>query len=117
MANWKGLLNNDEPLNEQELMKYLHGSPSDEERFAIENQMAGSDFVNDAVEGLQQIKDPATLAAIKEQLNQQLKKTTLKKVSRKKHRKLQDQQWLILAVLVILALSVAGYLLIHFYSK
>jgi len=117
MTDWKDILDNNEPLNEQELLKYIEGNPSEQERFAIESQMADSAFVNDAVEGLQQFKNPIQLKALQEQLNNQLRKEIGKKGKRKKLRKIQDQQWLIMAILSILFLCVLGYLLIHFYSK
>lgn len=117
MTDWKDILKEDDELSEQELMQYLKGNASEETRFAIEQKMADSNFVNDAVEGLQEFSNPVKLAAFKDQLNLQLKKVTQQKATRKKKLKIQDQQWLIVAVLAILALSVAGYLLIHFYSK
>ncbi|MBH2004490.1 MAG: hypothetical protein I8H66_07365 [Sphingobacteriia bacterium] len=114
MADWNDILNDEEPLNEQELMKYLGGNPSEEARFAIEKQMAGSAFVNDAVEGLQQLGSPEKLQALKDQLNRQLQKETSKRTKRKKKRGIADQQWLIVAILAILLLCIAGYLMIHF---
>jgi len=117
MTDWNDILKNEEELNEQELMKYLEGNPSAEERYAIEKQMAESDFMNDAVEGLQQFHHPTKLIALRDQLNKQLRIVTSKKVKRTKSRKLKDQQWLVIAVFAILSLCVLGYLLIHFYLK
>ncbi len=117
MTDWNDILKNDEELNEQELIKYLEGNPSAEERYAIEKQMAESDFMNDAVEGLQQFHHPTKLIALRDQLNKQLRIETGKKAKRAKRAKINDQQWLAIAVLAILALCVLGYLLIHFYLK
>ena len=78
--------------------------------------MAGDFFVNDAVEGLQHFKDPVQVHEYVEQLNRQLQKHTTQKLIRKKKRKLKEQNWLVIAILAILLLCVAGYLLIHFYS-
>ncbi|TAG29334.1 MAG: hypothetical protein EAZ35_11140 [Sphingobacteriia bacterium] len=117
MNDWKHILREEEELNEQELLQYLQGNASDESRFNIEKTMADTNFVNDAVEGLQQFNNPAKLTAIKNQLNQELIRITLKKPARKKMRRLADQYWLIISVLGILVLCVVGYLLIHFYSK
>ncbi len=117
MADWNDILKDEEELNEQELMKYLEGNPSAEERYAIEKQMAESDFVNDAVEGLQQFHHPTKLIALRNQLNKQLQKATRKKEKRTKNRKIKDQQWLIAAIMAILLICTLGYLLIHFYSK
>lgn len=116
MADLKDILNQEDELNNEELMKYLQGNASDEERFAVEKQMAGDFFVNDAVEGLQHFKDPVQAHEYVEQLNRQLQKHTTQKLIRKKKRKLKEQNWLVIAILAILLLCVAGYLLIHFYS-
>ena len=117
MTDWNDILKDDEELNEQELMKYLEGNPSVEERYAIEKQMAESDFMNDAIEGLQQFHHPSKLIALKDQLNKQLRLETNKKQKRTKSRKIKDQQWMVMAVFAILSLCVLGYLLIHFYLK
>lgn len=115
MADLKDILNTDDELNHEELMKYLQGKASDEERFAIEKQMADDAFVNDAVEGLQKFRDPAEAHEYAEQLNQQLHKYTVLRQQRKKNRKPKEQTWLIMAILAILLLCVTGYLLIHFF--
>jgi hypothetical protein len=117
MTDLKDILNPEDELNNEDLLKYLQGNASEEERFAVEKQMADSSFVNDAVEGLQNFKDPVQVHEYMEQLNRQLHKHTTLKLARKKKRKLKEQNWLIIAILAILLLCVAGYLLIHFYSK
>lgn len=117
MADLKDILNTDDELNQDDLMKYLQGQASAEERFAIEKQMADSSFMDDAVEGLQHFKSPEDASKYAEQLNQQLQKYTAVRQARKKRRKFRDQNWLIVAILAILFLCVAGYLLIHFLNK
>ncbi len=117
MTDLKDILEQDDELNTEELMRYLQGNASDEERFAIEKQMAESTFVNEAIEGLQNFKDPKQVAEYVEQLNRQLQKQTTKKAARKNKRKLKDENWLVIAILAILFLCIAGYFLIHFYSK
>ena len=117
MTDLKDILNQEDELSSDELMRYLSGNATEEERYAIEKQMAGSSFIDEAVEGLQNFKDPAQVKEYVEQLNKQLQKQTAKKVSRKNKRKLKDQNWLIIAILAILLLCVTGFLLIHFAMK
>ena len=117
MADLKDILNQEDEPNNEELMKYLQGNASDQERFAIEKQMADDFFVNDAVEGLQHFKDPVQVHDYVQHLNRQLHKHTSQQRVRKKKRKLKEQNWLVLAILAILLLCVTGYLLIHFYSQ
>ena len=69
MSDLKDILNNDDELNNDELMRYLEGNASEEERYAIEKQMADSSFVDDAVEGLQHFKDPDLARKYAEQLD------------------------------------------------
>ncbi|NCI46520.1 hypothetical protein [Sediminibacterium soli] len=115
MADLKDILNSDDELNHEELMRYLEGNASEEERFAIEKQMADSAFVDDAVEGLQRFKDPGQALSYADQLDKQLQKYTRLRQARKRKRRLKDQNWLVIAIFGILALCVAGYLLIHFF--
>lgn len=117
MSEWKNILPTQREFTEEELLEYLHGSASDELRFDIERQMAESPFLDDALEGLQKVKNMASLPALQEQFNKQIKSATKTQVKRRHKRKIADQQWLIVAVLGILLLSIAGYLLIHFYSN
>lgn len=117
MTDLKDILHHEDDLSTEELMRYLQGNATEEERFAIEKQMADSSFIDEAVEGLQNFKDPAQVKEYVEQLNKQLQKQTAKKVSRKQKRKLKDQNWLIIAILAILLLCVTGFLLIHFSMK
>lgn len=116
MTDIKDILKENENMSGDELMRYLQGNAPEEERFAIEKKMADSSFVNEAIEGLQNFKDPARVKEYVEQLNKQLQKQTAKKITRKNKRKLKNQNWLIIAILAILFLSIAGYLLIHFYT-
>lgn len=114
MSKLSNILNHDEELSSEELLRYLQGEATEEERFAIEKQMVDSSFVNEAMEGLQDFRDPEQVKNYVAQLNIQLQKHTHKKITRKNKRKLKEQNWLTIAVLVILLLCVTGYLLIHF---
>jgi hypothetical protein len=116
MSDLKNILQTGDEPDQDALRRYLEGNVSEEERFAIENQMADSAFLDDAVEGLQHFKDDSKRDEYVEQLNRQLQKYTAARLARKRKRKLKEQNWLIIAILSILLLCVAGYLLIHFYS-
>lgn len=117
MTDLKDILNHEEELSSEELMRYLQGNATEEERFAIEKQMADSAFIDEAVEGLQHFGDPAQVKEYVNQLNKQLQKQTAKKLLRKSKRKIKDQHWIIIAILAILLLCVTGFLLIHFSIK
>jgi len=117
MNNLDNILDNEEALNEEELMKYLEGKLTPAEQHALEHKMNNSAFINDAIEGLQQIPVPDKISTIKQQLNHQLYQNTKNKKKRIIRTNADIQQWIIIAVLSIIFLCAAGYLLIHFYSK
>lgn len=114
MTNWKDIFKKETNVSNEELLKYLGNDISEEEMNAIEQKMAISEFENDAIEGLAQFKEKENIIAITNTLNQQLKKQISRGSKRKRKRKIQDQQWLIVVILGVLFLSIAGYLLIHF---
>lgn len=114
MTDLKNILDHEEEINPEELMRYLQGNATESERFTIEKQMASSTFVDEAVEGLQSFNNPTELAEYVTLLNKQLRHQTIKKESRRSKRGLKEQQWVIIAILAILCLCVIGYFLIHF---
>ena len=57
MSDLNNILNNDEELNEELLLKYAEGNLSAEEQHAIESMMIDSSFLSDAVEGISSMKD------------------------------------------------------------
>ena len=109
------LSNSNKDIDNQKLMDYLSGKLSAEEKHEIEKQMADSDFVNDAVEGLEDVKNKKDLSLFVEQLNTNLHKQLDKKKKRKQKRTLKDQPWLYLAVIILLLLIVVCFIVIKKY--
>jgi hypothetical protein len=117
MADLSNILSNGPEANEDALKRYLEGTATEAERFAIENQMADEAFINDAVEGLKNFKDPQVLDQFVLQLNNDLLKQTNKKKSHKLKRGLKDQNWTILAIIAILVLCTLAYAVISMYHR
>ncbi len=117
MVDLSNILSNGPEPNEAALKRYLDGTASDAERFAIENQMTDEAFMNDAVEGLQNFKDPQVLQQYVLQLNNDLQKQTNKKKARKLKRGLKEQNWTILAIIAILVLCTLAYAVISMYHR
>lgn len=109
------LSNSNKDIDNQKLMDYLSGKLSAEEKHEIEKQMADSDFVNDAVEGLQDVKNKKDLSLFVEQLNDNLHKQLDKKKRRKQKRALKDQPWLYLTIILLLLLTVICFIVIRKY--
>ena len=112
--NFTRIFKKETNVSNEELLKYLGNDISEEEMNAIEQKMATSEFENDAIEGLAQFKEKENIIAITNTLNQQLKNQISRGSKRKRKRKIQDQQWIIVVILGVLFLSIASYFLIHF---
>jgi anti-sigma factor RsiW len=111
------LSNSNKDIDNQKLMDYLSGKLSAEEKHEIEKQMAESDFVNDAVEGLQDIKNKKDVSQYVDQLNDNLHKQLDKKKKRKQKRALKDQPWIYLAIILLLLLIVICFIVIKKYLE
>lgn len=113
MADLNNILEEQEPLNEEQLMKYLQGKLSNQELHEVEKQMADSDFMNDAVEGLQSFRSNRNIDQYVQQLNHQLKKQTNIKKKRREKRRLKKNDWITLAVIIVLLLCILSYVVIR----
>jgi anti-sigma factor RsiW len=109
------LSNSNKDIDNQKLMDYLSGKLSAEEKHEIEKQMNDSDFVNDAVEGLEEVKNKKNLANLVEQLNNDLHKQLDKKKKRKIKRTLKEQPWVYITIILILFLIIISFFVIKNY--
>jgi len=112
MEDVTNILEPDDELNEEELKKYVSGKASPEETHAVEKQMADSDFVSDAVEGLQAISSKQKLDDYVNQLNKNLHQHLISKKQIKNKRRIKELFWVIVAVIVILLLCILAYIVI-----
>jgi anti-sigma factor RsiW len=109
---WDDIMDDAKQLpDERQLMDYLEGRLNAEEKHRVEKMMATSGFLDDAVEGLGEMKDKQRIAAILQELNGKLHQKTQKK--RKRFNLLiPDQQTLtIVAIVTILILVLLGFVL------
>src|SRR6476619_4294958 len=112
MEDLAAILQSDDELNEEQLKKYISGETSSQETHVVEKQMADSDFVNDAVEGLQAISSKQKLDDYVDQLNKNLHQHLISKKQVKNKRKIKELFWIIIAVIVILLLGTFAYIVI-----
>ena len=106
------LSNSNKDIDNQLLMDYLSGKLSAEKSHEVEKMMADNELFNDALEGLQQIRDKKDIQTYVEQLNRDLQKSLTKKRQRREKRKLKEGLWGYVAVIVIIMLCIAGYYVI-----
>lgn len=109
------LANSNKDIDNNKLMEYLSGKLSAEEKHELEKQMADSEFVNDAVEGLEEVEHKKELNIVVDQLNTDLQKHLNKRKRRKEKRALKDQPWVYLAIVLLLALFVISFIVIKKY--
>jgi anti-sigma factor RsiW len=110
------LLNSNKDIDNQQLMDYLAGKLSEEEKHAVEMQLAENDFMSDAVEGLEIVKNKRDINVFVDQLNRDLHKKLFRK-SKKQRRKAIQQRWTFAAIILILALLLAAWLMIVKYQR
>ncbi|HLI92000.1 MAG TPA: hypothetical protein VKU83_00235, partial [Puia sp.] len=92
------LANSNKDIDNQQLMDYLSGKLSAESLHDVERSMADNAFLNDAVEGLQQIGNRHDLQAYVDELNASLHRNMAKKKERRLKRRFLDSPWTYVAI-------------------
>jgi hypothetical protein len=107
-------INHQSSISEDTIIHYLEGTLSDEEMHAFEEEMESSEFLREAIEGLENFTDKKALKAAIKQLKNQLQKRSGH--SRKiRHQLFQHHQFQnILFIAVILLLIFLSFVVVHF---
>ena len=116
MEDLTNIWNTDDELNEEDLLNYVKGKSGAEDVHAVEKTMAGSSFVNDGVEGLQQFSSDQKINTYVQQINEDLQHRLLDKKPRKKKR-INIQSWEIIALVIIVLLCLLGYVIVEMMGK
>jgi len=112
----KNILNNsNKDIDNQKLMDYLSKQLSKQDSHELEKMMADDEFMNDAVEGLEQFSNVKKLPLSVEQLNRELQKQLAKKKGRKENRKIKDQPWVYFTIILLLLVTIICYVLVKKY--
>ena len=106
------LSNSNKDIDNQKLMDYLSGNLPEQERHEVEKWMADNEFANEAVEGLQDFSGKKNLQAYVDHLNQDLHKYIQQKKERRSKRRIKEQPWVYVAIILILILCVVAYVVI-----
>jgi len=106
------LKNDPGDFDQQKLIKYLDGSASPEERYEVEKLMADSKFANDAIEGLQALKNKKDISLLVHDLNKNLHQQLKERKRHKEKRRIKEDPWTYLAIILILALVIISYVVI-----
>jgi anti-sigma factor RsiW len=111
------LSNSNKDIDNQQLMDYLSNQLNKAESHEIEKQMADDAFMNDAVEGLQKIENKKDMQAYVEQLNDELHNQLAKNKIRKEKRKLKEQPFTYVTIIIILILVIVSFLVLRKYLE
>ena len=110
----KDILSNlNKDIEQEKLLQYLNQHMSEQEKHAFESQMNDDEFMNDAVEGLQSLKDKNDIPLVVNQLNTSLKKQLTKKKRRTSIIDAGQQTWVYFSIILILLLIIAAFLIIR----
>lgn len=114
MPDWKDILSDSEeqPAGD-ELLNYLTNNLSDDEKHEFEMKTIDSVFVNDALEGLNNLENKERLNQYVSQLNKNLQQQLATKRQRKHKRAIAKNPWVYITAVILLAVCVIGYYLIH----
>jgi anti-sigma factor RsiW len=107
------LSNSNKDIDNQQLMDYLNGKLSGEALHEVEKSMAENEFLNDAVEGLQQLDAKKNMQAYVDELNAAMQKSLARKKERRLRRRLREQPWTYVAIILVLVLCVLAYVIIR----
>src|ERR1700683_1233399 len=91
-------------ITNQKLIDYLNDNLSAKEKHEVEKWMSDHDMVNDAVEGLEHMKNKKNLQAYVEQLNKNLQSQLAQKKQHQEKRKLKQYPWIYFAIIMVLLL-------------
>jgi bacteriorhodopsin len=69
--------------------------------------------MNDAMEGLEQVKDPINIELLVEQINRDLRKKIDKKIKLKQRRRLKQYSWIYFAAFLLLLLVMIAWFVIY----
>jgi hypothetical protein len=112
--NLKNILTNlSTNMDQETLLLYLQEKLSQEQKHEVEKQLLENEFANDALEGLQQVKNKKDINLIVEQLNRDLKLKTARRKKRREQLRLKEQPWLYISLIIFLILIIISFVVIR----
>ena len=98
-------------ISEQQLLSYIKGNLNEAEREKVEQILSDNPFASDAVQGLAEVQQKEKLPQIVSSLKKDLRNNLNKPV--RKNRKNDSQMWNLTAVVIILLLLLAAWLVLR----
>ena len=100
-------------VDQETLLLYLQGKLPEAQQHEVEKKLMQDEFNEDAMEGLQSVKDKEQLQYMVEMLNRDLKKKTGRKKQRREKMRYKDQPWLYVSLLILILLIALCYIVIR----
>jgi hypothetical protein len=117
MNDEKNDMNREDPSeNSSASLNRLRAMLADGEGKTVREPLPG-EFLQDASEGLQQVKDEKQLETVLQQLNRQMRLQLTPKKKNRKRRGIGDLSWSYWAIIIVLLLTILGYLVIRMILK
>jgi len=107
------LSNSNKDIDNQKLMDYISGKLTGKDKHEVEQWMVDNNFENEALDGLQIVKDKKDLEAYVNQLNKELNQYLQQKKQRRDRKKIKEIPWSYLAIVLVLLLIIIAYLVIQ----
>lgn len=107
------LSNSNKDIDNQKLMDYISGKLTGKDKHEVELWMVDNNFENEAMEGLDTMKDKKQLEAYVNQLNKNLNKYLQQKKHRRDRKKIKEIPWSYLAIVLVLLLIILAYFVIQ----
>jgi hypothetical protein len=105
-------MNNPENKLPESLDDHLRTMMGERELNRFREQLP-AEFISDASEGLTQLKDTKQLESVLQNLNQQMHRQLAHKKVHKRKRSIGDLSWSYWAIIIILLLSIVGYVVVR----
>jgi hypothetical protein len=112
--NYKDILSHlSTNIDQETLLLYLQDKLSAEKKHEVEKQLLQDEFNEEALEGLQEIRDKEQIQYMVDKLNRELRNKTKQKKLRREKMKIKDQPWLYISILILILLIVLSYIVLH----
>ena len=108
-------LNND--IEQEKLLEYLNRQLTEQEQHDLEAQMNDDEFMSDALDGLEQMKDKTAVPLIVKELNSGLRKQLDKNKKKRNRRSAAPDSWVYYTIILLLLLAITAFVIIKMALK
>lgn len=115
--NIRNILSEHPSIPPETLMAYLEGRLDEKGRQEVEMAMVDSEFLSDAAEGLEAIRDTGRIHSMVDDLNRGLRRRTRKKREYIRIGRTGFPLWLAFAAILLLILIVAGFVVLRLMTR